>query len=80
MYVNDAKLNRCRKLLETPVHVDRNKTPPKCRLCRYYQPTFRYRRCLFSCCPYGKDINTAFRKKPLRNEKVIPRKTGDPGA
>ena len=46
MYVNNAKLNRCKKLLETPVKVDRNKEPPRCRLCPYYQPDFRYRRCL----------------------------------
>ncbi|MBR0392362.1 MAG: hypothetical protein IJK38_08585, partial [Oscillospiraceae bacterium] len=57
MYAENAKLNRCKKLLEAPVTVDRNKEPPKCRLCKYYQPDFRYRRCLFSACPYGKDRN-----------------------
>ena len=68
MYVNNAKLNRCKKLLETPVKVDRNKEPP--------QPDFRYRRCLFSACPYGKDRNTAFRRKPLRKEKIIGKEVG----
>lgn len=52
MYADNAKLNRCKKLLETPVKVNRNREPPKCRLCAYYQPDFRYRRCLFSACPY----------------------------
>ena len=27
MYADHAKLNRCKKLLETPVKVDRNKEP-----------------------------------------------------
>ena len=76
MYADHAKLNRCMKLLETPVKVDRNKEPPRCRLCPYYQPDFRYRRCLFSACPYGKDRNTAFRRKPLRKEKIIGKEVG----
>ncbi len=87
MYADHAKLNRCKKLLETPVKVDRNKEPPRCRLCPYYQPDFRYRRCLFSACfryrrclfsacPYGKDRNTAFRRKPLRKEKIIGKEVG----
>ena len=76
MYADNAKLNRCKKLLETPLKVDRNREPPKCRLCPYYQPDFRYRRCLFSACPYGKDRNTAFRRKPLRKEKIIGKEVG----
>ena len=71
MYDESAKLNRCKKLLEASVKTDRNKEPPKCRLCQYYQPDFRYRRCIFSSCPYGKDRNSAFRKNPLRKEKFI---------
>ena len=59
-----------------PVKVDRNKEPPRCRLCPYYQPDFRYRRCLFSACPYGKGRNTAFRRKPLRKEKIIGKEVG----
>lgn len=69
-------LNRCRNLLETPIKADRAKEPPECRSCLYYQPNFRYRRCLFSECPYGKARNTAFRKKPLRNEKIIGKEVG----
>ncbi len=80
MCVTDAKLNRCRKLLDGPVQVNRNRTPPRCSQCRYYQPAFRYRRCLFSSCPYGKDKDVAFRKKPLRREKIITNRTGGPGA
>ena len=69
-------LNRCRKMLDTPNKADRTKEPPKCRCCPYYQPDFRYRNCLFSECPYGKARNTAFRKKLLRNEKIIGKEVG----
>ena len=44
MLKDNAKLNRCIKLLETPPKVDRNKAPPNCRLCPYYQPAIRYRK------------------------------------
>jgi len=33
MLKDNAKLNRCKKLLETPPKVDRNREPPKCRCC-----------------------------------------------
>lgn len=68
---NDEKLNRCKKLLKVPVTVDRNKEPPKCSRCPYFQPDFRYRKCLYASCPYGKAGNTAFRKCPLKSEKII---------
>ena len=72
MYADNAKLNRCKKLMATQPQVDRNKEPLKCRLCPYYQPEFRYRKCLYSSCPYGKDRNTAFRRRPLKSEKIVP--------
>ena len=71
MHENEAKLNRCKKLLATPPKVDRNKKPPKCRCCPYFQPEFRYRKCLYATCPYGKDRNTAFRRRPLKSEKIV---------
>ena len=71
MRENDVKLNRCKKLLATQPKVDRNREPPKCRLCPYYQPEFRYRKCLYADCPYGKTHNTAFRNRPLRSEKIV---------
>ena len=37
---DNAKLKRCKKLLETPVKADRNKEPPKCRLCPIISRTF----------------------------------------
>ena len=44
MQENNEKLNHCMKLLAVPPKVDRNKQPPKCRCCQYYQPEFRYRK------------------------------------
>ena len=70
MREDDAKLKLYKKLMETPPKVDRNKEPPQCRLCPYYQPEFRYRKCLFASCPYGKDRNAAFRRKPLGKERI----------
>ena len=65
------RLNRCKNLLASPPQVDRNKTPPKCRCCPYFQPDFRYRKCLYASCPYGKNCNTASRKRPLKAEKIV---------
>ena len=62
---------RLKKLMETPPKVDRNRTPPPCRICPYYQPEFRYRTCLYADCPYGKARNTAFRKRPLKREMIV---------
>ena len=62
---------RLKKMMEAPPKVDRNREPPKCRLCPYYQPEFRYRKCLYAVCPYGKDRNTAFRRRPLKSEKIV---------
>ena len=71
MHKNNEKLNHCRKLLAAPPKVDRNREPPKCRCCQYYQPKFRYRKCLYASCPYGKDSDAPFRRKPLRKEKIV---------
>ena len=71
MLKDNAKLNRCKNLLASPPKVDRNKEPPKCRCCPYFQPEFRYRKCLYASCPYGKSGNTAFRKRPLSVEKIV---------
>jgi len=71
MLKDNAKLNRCKNLLDSPPQVDRNKEPPKCRCCPYFQPEFRYRKCLYASCPFGKSGNTAFRKRPLSVEKIV---------
>lgn len=42
--------------------------PGSCAHCLYYRPDFKYRRCQFTRCPYGKD-KEVFRKKPLKRDK-----------
>ena len=42
--------------------------PGSCAHCLYYRPDFKYRRCQFTRCPYGKDKDV-FRKKPLKRDK-----------
>ena len=69
-----AKLNRCRKLLLKPKDTDRTKVAPKCRNCMFYQPDFRYRKCLYSVCPLGKNSKAVFRGNPLSEERIIPKK------
>ena len=62
-----------RKLMKHEVSVDRNKTAPRCKNCCYYHPDFKYRRCLYSICPYGKAENEVFRQKPLPRDKFSGR-------
>ncbi len=37
--------------------------PRSCKQCEYYQPRFKYRKCLFAECFYKKDVDV-FRRKP----------------
>ena len=70
----EAMSLKCYKhMMRTSFIPDCNVFPPKCSCCLYYQPKFRYRRCLYALCPYGKESNCAFRKKPLKKEKIIRR-------
>ena len=62
-------LNFYRNLMKHEVTVDRNKTAPKCRQCCYYHSDFKYRKCLFATCPYGKPEKEYFRQKPLPKDK-----------
>ena len=64
-----GSLNFYRNLMKRDVPVDRNKTTPKCRQCCYYHPDFKYRKCLFSNCPYGKTEKEIFRSKPLSKDR-----------
>lgn len=66
----DENLNRCKNLRKLEIKVDRNKQPPKCSKCPYYQPQFRYRSCLNVTCPFGKGEKAIFRKRPLKAEKI----------
>lgn len=64
-------LNTIRKQMETPPEVDRNKTAPLCRNCPYYHPEFKYRKCLFSTCPFGKSEKCIFRNRPLAIDSPV---------
>ena len=65
----NGSLNFYRNLMKRDVPVERNKTAPKCRQCCYYHPDFKYRKCLFATCPYGKPEKEYFRQKPLPKDK-----------
>lgn len=43
--------------------------PLSCAKCQYYQPDFKYRKCLYSRCPYQRDTDI-FRKRPLKKDKI----------
>ena len=58
-----------RRLLEGQVVIDRNKAVPRCKRCPYHHPEFKYRRCLYATCPYGKSDSEVFRKHPLNADK-----------
>ena len=38
-----------------------------------HEVSFKYRRCLYSICPYGKPENEVFRQKPLPRDKFSGR-------
>ncbi len=61
------------KLMKKVSEIDRNKSGPRCSQCWYYQPKFRYRRCLYATCPHGKGNDAVFRKKPLGKENYPKR-------
>ena len=48
---------------------DPAKKPPSCARCPYYQPDFKYRKCLYARCLYQKDTEI-FRKRPLKKDKI----------
>ena len=62
-----------RKQINHKVTVDRNKTAPKCKNCYCYHPEFKYRKCLYATCPFGKPDSSVFRKKPLHKDKFSGR-------
>ena len=43
--------------------------PPSCAKCQYYQPDFKFRKCLHARCPYGRAA-VVFRKRPLKKDKI----------
>ncbi len=45
------------------------KKPVSCAKCVYYQPDFKYRKCLYARCPYQK-VADVFRKQPLKKDRI----------
>jgi len=62
-------LNYYMELMQDVVSPDRGRSVPRCRDCPYYHPDFKYRRCLYASCPYGKSESEVFRKHPLRRDR-----------
>lgn len=69
--------NSFQKLMRKATQIDKNTSGPNCGQCWYYHPEFRYRRCLYATCLYGKGNEVVFRKKPLRYEKYPKREAPD---
>jgi len=62
-------LRHYEKLIRASKKVEKNckNKPLSCPLCMYYRPDFKYRKCQFSRCFYGKEANV-FRDKPLKKD------------
>ncbi len=61
------------KLKKKAIEIEQKHSGPRCSQCWYYQPKFRYRRCLYATCPHGKGNDAVFRKKPLGKENYPKR-------
>lgn len=61
-------LRRYEKLSKAAMQDKPESWPGSCKRCVYYRPDFKYRRCQFSRCPYGKQTDV-FRLKPLKRDK-----------
>ena len=59
---------KLKKLMETPPQVDRNRTPPPCRICPFYQPSFRYqnKNLLVRICPEVRRLRRPVRSRFLQ--------------
>ena len=65
--VLEERKKHIRRLKDGMTSPGRNTKQPRCCRCEYFQPRFRFRRCLFARCPYGKQEGI-FREKPLKKE------------
>ena len=69
----DKELQRFRryeKLIKKAYDNNNQKMPLNCPKCAFYQPDFKFRKCLFTRCPYKKDVEI-FRHRPLKKD-IIP--------
>lgn len=70
MNKQEELFRRSEKLIKVSKRIDpkSQKKPCSCNRCLYRRPDFKYRKCHFSRCPFGADVDV-FRKKPLRRDK-----------
>ncbi len=47
-----------------------NRVPKSCADCECYQPTWKYRKCLYTRCKYNKNVDP-FRKRPLSEDVIL---------
>ena len=72
MYENEmaSYLKRYEKLIQSAQKVKAHEKPASCSKCRYYQSDFKYRKCLFTRCPYKAEMDV-FRRRPLRRDITL---------
>ena len=54
---------------ESQKATDPGKKPSSCEKCMYHQPDFKYRKCLYTWCPYKRETEI-FWKRPLKKDKI----------
>ena len=72
MYENEMAdyLKRYEKLIRSAQKDETYGRPASCSKCRYYQSDFKYRKCLFTRCPYKVELDV-FRRRPLRRDITV---------
>ncbi len=63
------RLKYYEKLVKAGAKAPAGKEPSSCAKCPYFQPDFRFRKCLYTRCPFGRKVKI-FRERPLGREKV----------
>ena len=59
-------LRHLEKIMQRKPDKSAKDTPPyRCKNCLYFQPGFRYRRCLYTKCRFGLKDRQIFRDKPV---------------
>lgn len=63
----EDRLRQYEKMIKRNDKDDKN-VPGSCKKCQYYRPDFKFRKCLYTKCQFGKEQDV-FRKKPLKSDK-----------
>lgn len=71
----DRSLRHYEKMMQRkPEQTSNKRTPRRCSECEYYQPRFRYRKCLYTRCRYGLSERKIFRDKPIPDKYSVMRR------